>query len=215
MSDEGAKASDESAELPEGLAQFTAPGLEDLRPELLSIWKEGFSDVKLADQIASNPRLTPRIAANICELVGQPARLETVPDAYHSMISAIMVIGETKLADYAGCLWHRATVLEWITWNSFEMNLPNLDFSTVRRCFRMVPAELAIESGAPRKPNTKLSQAALQQSGRNCIHAWMLQTPQDIRERFNLFLAPSQYTESKRGAEIMPPLADCLLAGVS
>jgi hypothetical protein len=213
MSDEGAKVDNEHAEYPKGLGQFVAPGLEDLRPELLSIWKEGFSDVKLADQIASNPRLTPRIAANICELVGQPAQLDTIPDVYHPMICAIMTIGETKLADYAGCLWHRSTVLDWITWNSFELNLPNLDFNTVRRCFRMVPAELGVESGAPRKSSPKLSQAALQQSGRNCIHAWLLQASPEIRERFTLFLAPSQHTESKRGAELMTPLAECLLAG--
>lgn len=179
----------------QALAQFHQPPLRMLRPDLVGAWMTGFHDQRLAQALLGDKRLEPRVMADICAALGVDGQETVIPKRHQPVIAALMTHGPLDLATLIGCIWHRATVLDWITWNAVAEHLPGVDVPVLRRVLRSVPGQVAQDAGGPTAVALSLSKPEIDRIGKTCLAAWQASLAPEVAGRVALFLAPGAHPD--------------------
>ncbi|MEM8978515.1 MAG: hypothetical protein AAGD04_03465 [Pseudomonadota bacterium] len=192
------------------LASFNAPKISAFRDDYQRRWVAGFKDASLAEEILENPRLHTRAGAEICAGLGVGYQFNLPFDKNGRIVSVMMAMGLPLFRDLLGCLWHRKTVLDWITWNQIEEKCPHISFEDLKTCLRNVPASVNERIGAPSEVEPNLDADDLHLSGAACLAAWAAHAPSDVGERLSLFIDLPDDPDHP-GAALVPAFAAVFL----
>ena len=173
------------------LAAFAGPTLGAVRPDLRAAWGASLGDEALGAAVLGNPRLSERVAADILRSAGLGAEgpgPDDLDGADAACLGRLLAHGPLRLAWLAGCAWHRATVLDWLTWRATGERLPDLTRAEILLAAGAA-AGLAPETDMPAASDPDLAASEVLTDGFLCLAAWRASLDAPLRERLRVFSA--------------------------
>lgn len=196
------------------LQRFVAPGLEDLHPIIRDVWRRDFGGLDIAREIEGNARLAPRILGQLLGRLHQPLVVEALPAEDAPLIDWIMREGTARPALMLGCVWHRPTLLAWLTWGDGPDWVQQLNIDHLRLAFESISTDLRASAKAPKAPVDGLDHARVLSAGQDILGAWRHSLDVTLDRRLMMLLGKdanlSKPSENAPLAQILRRVAQAL-----
>ncbi|MEM6941347.1 MAG: hypothetical protein AAF943_17955 [Pseudomonadota bacterium] len=198
--------------LTEALDRFRSPSPDTIRASVLTQWLNSWPDPLLAEEMMSNERVATRMFEKMCDDLGAPSKVGTLSAESEKVIGCLMTFDAPAFALRVGAAFHRATVLNWLTWNTLGQHVPALDIADLRPLLSQVSAQLSQSAGAPATAQQDLSAAQIEEDGQSCIGAWITGQPPAIFGRLSLFCDVPQGPLNFGKAALVQKVAEIMTA---
>ncbi|MEM6479486.1 MAG: hypothetical protein AAF647_10620, partial [Pseudomonadota bacterium] len=191
---------------------FLAPSLADIGSKQRETFANGFGDAALGLAILENRRLEERVLEQIVnsESALDAKQIEGTQDAV--VIELLMARSVAELELLMGMVWHKPTVLDWLTWGRLGLMLPGVDGVIARIAVSAVDAKARADAGAPNEALADLPPSHLREDGALLLASWMASLSPELAARLQLFAAIEPGHPDDRFARLVQISAQALYA---